>query len=310
MPSTLTRRLRGVAPPLAALALCACVTLTESPRGVSPSGDGTLRVSAIGCSAAIGERRRPGERAGGASPDDTGRVPDVASASGLDPDSLRLLTWNLHKQGDVGWDRDLARFLRDADVALLQEAVLRDDLRALLDARGLRYTMASSFIYRDVDHGVVTAATVPPLATCAERAVEPLLRIPKSGLIAWYALKGRVETLAVVNVHAINFSLAQRAYEAQFAALVRPLAAHRGPIVFAGDFNTWSEGRRAAVRAAALTLGLTEISFEPDLRARFLGQQVDHVMVRGVALLAAAAFEVKSSDHNPVLVTLRVDAAH
>jgi endonuclease/exonuclease/phosphatase (EEP) superfamily protein YafD len=277
--------------PIAAFALCACVTLTELPRGVSPASDGTLRATAIGCGAVIAP-------------------PAASDAPALDPGAVRVLTWNLHKQDDTGWDRDLARFLDGADIALLQEAVLRDDLRALLDARGLRYTMASAFIYRDVDHGVVTAATVPPLTVCAERALEPLLRIPKTALIAWYALAGRPETLAVVNVHAINFSLALDPYEAQFAALVRPLATHRGPIVFAGDFNTWTDGRRAVVRAAADALGLTEIAFEPDLRARFLGQQVDHLMVRGLELVSAAAAEVKSSDHNPVMVTLRAGGPH
>jgi len=271
--------------------LCACITLTEVPRGVSPAPDGTLRVAAIGCGPVI--------------------APSVAGAApALDPHAVRVLTWNLHKQDDAGWDRDLVRFLAGADVALLQEAVLRDDLRALLDARGLRYTMASAFIYRDVDHGVVTAATVPPLAVCAQRAVEPLIRIPKTALIAWYALAGRSDTLAVVNIHAVNFSLLQAPYEEQFAALVLPLARHRGPIVFAGDFNTWSDGRRAVVRATADALGLTEIAFVPDLRARFLGQQVDHVMIRGLELVSAAAIEVKSSDHNPVIVTLRAGVPH
>lgn len=286
--SGVRRRLRLAASSIAALALCACVTLTEAPRGVSSASDGSLRVSTIDCGAVI-------------------EPAPSADARALDPAALRVLTWNLHKQDDAGWDLDLARFAADADIVLLQEAVLRDDLRALLGARGLTYTMASAFIYRDADHGVVTAATVPPLAVCAELTVEPLLRIPKTGLIAWYALAGRTETLAVVNVHAVNFSLLEAPYEAQFAALVRPLAAHRGPIVFAGDFNTWSDGRRAIVHATAKTLGLTEIAFEPDLRARFFGQQVDHVMVRGLALVSAAATVVESSDHNPVAVTLRAD---
>jgi endonuclease/exonuclease/phosphatase (EEP) superfamily protein YafD len=289
--SILRRTLRQAVAPIAALTLCACVTLTEVPRGLSPESDGALRVAAIGCSPVI-------------------PAPVAGAAPALDPRALRVLTWNLHKQDDAGWDRDLARFLAGADIALLQEAVLRGDLQALLAARGLRYTMASAFIYRDVDHGVVTAATVPPLAVCAERAIEPLIRIPKTALIAWYALAGRAETLAVVNVHAVNFSLLQAPYEQQFAALVRPLLTHRGPIVFAGDFNTWSDGRRAVVRATADALGLTEISFEPDLRARFFGQQVDHVMVRGLELVSAAATAVESSDHNPVVVTLRAGPPH
>lgn len=283
--------LRQATAPIAALALGACVTLTEVPRGLSPESDGALRVAAIGCAALTS-------------------APTAGAAPALDPRELRVLTWNLHKQDDAGWDRDLTHFLAGADVALLQEAVLRDDLRAILAVRGLRYTMASAFIYRDLDHGVVTAATVPPLAVCAERAVEPLIRIPKTALIAWYALAGRTETLAVVNVHAVNFSLLQAPYEQQFAALVRPLVAHRGPIVFAGDFNTWSDARLAVLRATADALGLTAIAFEPDLRTRFFGQQVDHVMVRGLELVSATTTAVESSDHNPVVVTLRVAMPH
>ena len=266
------------------------MTLTELPRGVSSASDGTLRAAAIACNAIV-EPPRPG------------------GAPALDPAALRIVSWNLHKQDDAGWESDLMRFIGGADVVLLQEAVLRDDLRALLAGRGLRYTMASAFIYRDVDHGVVTAAAVPPLAVCAERAVEPLFGIPKTGLIAWYALAGRTETLAVVNVHAINFSLVVAPYERQFDALARVLAAHRGPIVFAGDFNTWCEARLNVLRAAAESLGLHEIAFEPDLRSRFFGQQVDHVMVRGLKPMAATTAEVTSSDHNPVTITLRTAAA-
>jgi endonuclease/exonuclease/phosphatase (EEP) superfamily protein YafD len=262
-----------------------CVTLTELPRGVSSMSDGSLRVAAIACDATRG-------------------APSASAHEALDPAAIRIVTWNIHKQGDAGWERDLARFARDADLMLLQEAVLHDDLRALLDADSLRYTMASAFIYRDSDHGVVTASRVAPLAVCSERADEPLLRIPKAALIAWYPMAGSDATLAVVNLHAINFEVTLTPYQAQLAALVRVLAGHRGPMVFAGDFNTWSDGRRAALRAAGDALGLTEVPFDPDDRATFYGQQLDHVMVRGLAVTAAHATKVTSSDHNPVAVTL------
>ena len=284
----MTTRVRPIALIAAVTAaLSGCVTLTELPRGVSSMGDGSLQVAAIGCEAV----RVP---------------PDSGASAALDPRAIRLFSWNLHKQGDPGWERDLARFAGEADVVLLQEAVLRDDLRAVLGASALRYTMASAFIYRGSDHGVVTAARVPPLALCSERAAEPLFRIPKAALISWYPLAGRDATLAVVNLHAINFEVTLTPYEAQLAALVRVLARHRGPIAFAGDFNTWSDGRRAAMRAAADALGLTEVPLDPDGRATFYGQQLDHVMVRGLAVLAASATVVQSSDHNPVAVTLQV----
>ncbi len=272
------------------LALAACVTLTREPRGLALDDDGALRVAAIACNAAA------------APPVSTG-------GAGLDPAAIRLLTWNVHKQADAGWDRDLARFAAASDVVLLQEATLTTALRPVLDANGLAWVMASSFIYEDADFGVLTAARAKPLASCALRAIEPLIGIPKSGLVSWFPLAGRRDTLAVVNVHSINFALALTAYDAQLIGLVATLAAHVGPIVFAGDFNTWSDGRVAALRTAVAPLELTEVRFADDRRATFLGHAVDHVLVRGLTVVDATAVAVTSSDHNPVRVTLRVDTA-
>jgi endonuclease/exonuclease/phosphatase (EEP) superfamily protein YafD len=56
----------------------------------------------------------------------------------------------------------------------------------------------------------------------------------------------------------------------------------------------------------ASRLGLTELSLPADARSRFLGREVDHIYVRGLAPVAARAVSVVSSDHNPVLATLRV----
>ena len=34
--------------------------------------------------------------------------------------------------------------------------------------------------------------------------------------------------------------------------------------------------------------------------SRFFGREVDHILVRGLTVVAAATIAVKSSDHNPV----------
>jgi endonuclease/exonuclease/phosphatase (EEP) superfamily protein YafD len=166
--------------------------------------------------------------------------------------------------------------------------------------------MASSFLFGDVDIGVLTATRTAPVASCTERTFEPLLRIPKSALVSWFALAGTSQTLAVVNIHAINFAVTLGAYRAQFVALSDALRPHAGPIVFAGDLNTWNDARGAAVREAAAALRLTEVVLPEDHRTRFFGRQVDHLLVRDLEVVAATAIPVTSSDHNPVLATLRL----
>ena len=284
----LARALAGVA---AAVMVASCVTLTVEPRALLLDSTGKVEVQSLACSGPTMVARR---------------ASGMAAAEALDPSAIRVLTWNVHKQGDKGWDGDLARFAASSDVVLLQEAVLEPQLRAIIEGAGMRWVMASSFIYSDVDIGVVTGSRKVPLATCTQRVVEPLIRIPKSGVITWFRLAGQDQTLAVVNVHAINFALLLGGYRAQLEALGEALADHPGPIIFAGDLNTWTESRNEIMREVGARLGMTEIEFKEDKRTVFMGKQLDHIYVRGLELVEAEAIPVESSDHNPVRATLRL----
>ena len=281
--------MRGVAAAVPALLLGACVALTEQPRALIEGPDG-IAVRTLPCPSAA-ETARAWVRA--------------APGAALDPGAIRITTWNLHKESDDGWAQDLARFAAGADALLLQEVTLVDPVRDILHGAKLRWVMASSFIYRGADIGVVTATRVPPVASCTQRAVEPLLRLPKSAVVSWLPLASPGVTLAVANLHAINFTLTLGEYRDQLAALAETLSAHDGPIVLAGDFNTWSDGRLAALQNLAGRLRLSEIPLAEG-RSRFLGKEVDHVFVRGLAVVSAEAIPVTSSDHNPVTALLRL----
>jgi endonuclease/exonuclease/phosphatase (EEP) superfamily protein YafD len=273
--------------------LAACVTLTADPRALIYEPPG-IRVQALGCPAAA-EAVRSATSAAGAS-----------GKEALEPDAIRILTWNIHKEGDEGWQQDLARFAGSNDVLLLQEATLLDPLQEVLQRAGLRWVMASSFMLGSADIGVLTATRAIPVASCTQRFVEPFIQLPKSAVITWLPLAGTTRTLAVVNVHAINFTLSLGTYRAQLTALAEALADHDGPIVLGGDLNTWTGDRARAVREIAARLGMVEVAFGAEGRTRFLGNEVDHVLVRGLDVVASRAVAVTSSDHNPVEVVLRL----
>jgi endonuclease/exonuclease/phosphatase (EEP) superfamily protein YafD len=274
---------------LLASMMSACMTLTALPRAVVTS-DGGIDVRSLPC---------------GSVADDLAALP--LSAPRLDPAAIRLLTWNIHKEDDAGWQQDLARFAADSDIVLLQEVSLGTSFLETLDHARMRFVMASSFLYADTDVGVLTATRIAPRASCTERAFEPWLRVPKSAVVSWFALWGTPRMLAVANIHAINYSLSVDDYRAQLAALVTVLSTHDGPIVFAGDFNTWNDARDESFRATAAALGLHEVQYADDRRAVFFGRPVDHILVRGLAVANATAIPVQSSDHNPVKATLRLD---
>jgi len=284
-------------------ALCGCITLTVEPRAVVSVPGGTARVMTLKCGAVDRVLQAAGE---------------AKTADALDRRPLRLLVWNIHKQGDSGWERDLSAFATASDVVLLQETVLRPPLRDILEDSGLRWVMASSFLLGADDIGVLTATRIAPIASCTQRVVEPLIRIPKSAVISWLpitntrtdaradARAGSRETLAIANVHSINFELAPDVYRAQLEALADALAGHRGPIIFAGDFNTWNDARDAVVAEIATRLGLTELNLRLDQRAVFFGRHLDHIFIRGLQLIDVGAIPVTSSDHNPLAATLRI----
>lgn len=236
----------------------------------------------------------------------TGAAVDAGTAETLPNPTLRVLSWNLHKNGDPGWDVDLTRFAAAADLLLIQEAALTPRLREVLAAAGVDWLLASSFALNGNETGVLSAARVRPAAGCVQRHVEPLLQLPKSAVITRYRLPDTPDMLAVANVHSINFTLGLDDYRAQLEAIARELEGHRGPVIVAGDFNTWSEARVRVANEVMARMGLESVPPHIDKRTRILGQQVDHIFVRGLAVVHAEAPEVTSSDHNPVLATLRV----
>jgi endonuclease/exonuclease/phosphatase (EEP) superfamily protein YafD len=267
-----------------------CVALTTDPRALIYGPDG-VAVRTLPCPAAVSAARA--------------WAPASPAGTEIDPSAIRIATWNIHKQDDAGWQADLTRFAEANDILLLQEVTLDDTLRGILGSAGMRWVMASSFLYYDTDIGVLTATRAVPVAHCTLRVVEPLIQLPKSSVITWLPVKGSARTLAVANIHSINFSLSLDTYEAQLAAVGDALADHEGPIVFAGDLNTWTGARLDALHKVAARLRLAEIPFAEG-RSRFFGKEVDHILVRGLAVASAAAIAVKSSDHNPATAVLRL----
>ena len=164
--------------------------------------------------------------------------------------------------------------------------------------------MADAFAVHGLTRGVLVAARVAPVDGRELRAMEPLFPIPKSAIVTHFRLAGQAQPLAVVNLHGINFSPGVRAFRAQLEAISRELPWHEEPVIFAGDFNTWSERRQDELRAVMNRLGLVEIELRSDARRRAFRHHLDHLFVRGFSVVDASSPKLKSSDHNPLLVRL------
>ncbi|MBT8079868.1 MAG: endonuclease/exonuclease/phosphatase family protein [Gammaproteobacteria bacterium] len=221
----------------------------------------------------------------------------------LDPAQIRLLNWNIQKNQARNWQDDYHSYVAETDLILIQEIALRDDSASdLLQTRFLSFTPG----YRRAGEvtGVMTLSSIEPLTRCSFVNFEPVLKTPKTTNITEFALHATDETLVVVNLHAVNFSLGLGAFRRQFEQIGRALREHSGPIILSGDFNTWRKKRLMIVAELADALQLTAVEFDNDLRKRAFGNYLDHIYIRGLSAVESATRAVETSDHNPMSVFL------
>lgn len=226
--------------------------------------------------------------------------------SGLNPEAIRLLNWNVYKGTSADWAEDFSRLSRDSDIVALQEAQLHPDFKDGLDQSRMNWDLTTAFTYGNAETGVLLASKVKPGVICALHAEEPLITIPKSALVTEYRIKGSEETLMVANIHMINFSFGTVEYSQQMSALKRVLQQHRGALIVTGDFNTWSDKRMSILAAMTKELELTAVTYPNDFRMSLFGNPLDHVYFRGLETSSVAMEQVESSDHNPMMVTFRL----
>ncbi|MCK6262608.1 endonuclease/exonuclease/phosphatase family protein [Vibrio sp. ZSDE26] len=215
---------------------------------------------------------------------------------------LEVLVWNIYKQNRPNWQQALNTLSSTSNLILLQEASMTESLKRWVLDKKWQGNQVEAFKAFDVSSGVLTLASYSPSIACAYLEVEPWLRLPKSALYSLYALSNG-EELAVVNIHAVNFTYGVEEYRQQLKVLAEELDTHKGPIIFAGDFNSWNEERMAEMGLVIDRLALKTVHFSPDNRTEFInGLALDHLFYRGLTLETAEAPTSDASDHNPLIV--------
>lgn len=219
---------------------------------------------------------------------------------------LNILVWNIHKQTDENWQVALESFSHDKQLILLQEASLTDEFSLWLNQQSWGASYVNAFKAFGVSSGVVNLASQLPNRACAYTSVEPWIQLPKSALYARYSLSNG-QDLVVVNIHAINFTVGTDEFEQQVEQLKKAVQKHQGPLIIAGDFNTWSEARYDKLLKVTNTLELQETVFSPDKRRLFVNDLAfDHVFYRGLNVKSASSPITTASDHNPMLVSFEL----
>lgn len=228
------------------------------------------------------------------------------TSKALDPDNINLLNWNIYKGRLDNWDRDLHSFIEEKDIVTIQEAHLSSKLKSVLHRQNYQWTLNTAFHLNSIPAGVMTASRIPALDTCGMRHKEPLIRTHKTTLVSYFPIEGVEESLLVANIHGINFTFGTAAYKEQIRHLFEIVEKHDGPIMIAGDFNTWSHSRMAVMNKHAKDSGLSSLDYSEHDRTEIFGLALDHVFFRGLEAVSHHSWDVASSDHNPTRVHFRL----
>jgi endonuclease/exonuclease/phosphatase (EEP) superfamily protein YafD len=232
----------------------------------------------------------------------------------LNPLSIKVLNWNIAKKSyDKNWVRDFLSILEQyqPDLIFLQEFRLDIDAENLVELINMSWNFAPNFI--DAHHqsylGILTAAKISPLHKRAiiTKHYEPIIKTPKVSLMAEYALSNNQDSLLTINSHLINFVSIHK-FKTQLQELELALSTHQGPIIFSGDFNTWSRKRAFLLYKTAMGLGLMPVTFTPhhskNIKRFLLSPPLDYIFYRGLKEHKASAKvleHISSSDHKPLL---------
>jgi endonuclease/exonuclease/phosphatase (EEP) superfamily protein YafD len=235
-----------------------------------------------------------------------------------------VLTWNLYKASRAGWSADFTRLARGHDLLLLQEGLLAPHTTPVFTGvEGMAWWLGCTFEL-PLEPGSPRTGTMigsrsrpaGPIVFRHSPHREALVYTPKSHIGATFSLSGTEARLLAISVHATNIHVRNAAFEAHVDQILEGVAAHRGPIVLAGDFNTWNVARTDYLFARTEALGLRPIyprgpaTEGDDGRMTWLDNYLDHAFVRGLEVVGEphVLTEVESSDHKALSFELAARA--
>ncbi len=254
------------------------------------------------------------------------RTPFTISGTGyneewIDKESIRILSWNIHKEGSLNkWKNEFIDLVNNKkpSIILLQEVRLEGKTMDFVSA-DLKYgwefspnTYQSEY---DAYSGVLTASHAKPVKvdSALSSGLEPFSDTPKTVLFTKYFLSSSTLKLLVVNIHGINFQISLDKFKEQLRFISEVIGGHNGPVIMAGDFNTWNENRLEHLTNITTEMGLVEVDFGSEsvyIETTF-GNPLDHIFYTDSELeIQKTSLDVleklKSSDHKALFVEFKV----
>jgi endonuclease/exonuclease/phosphatase (EEP) superfamily protein YafD len=219
-------------------------------------------------------------------------------------DTFSILCWNVYKQNKKHFH--FQQYLhhlhqeKGIDLCIIQEAAFNDQEQFALEQ--CTFDAAANIEMKENFYGVLTASLVESSNATAylSEGKESLWGPHKSLLVSTYPLQNGQELL-ILNVHALNFR-ENRRYARELEHFLIKIKTHEGPVIVAGDFNTWNKVRMDKLHELRDRLALQMVPFESNKIKSFMGHHLDFIFYKDLKLLDYEVIEEDMiSDHNPLI---------
>lgn len=219
------------------------------------------------------------------------------------PNRFQILVWNVFKGSRKQMLTDFSAISKNVEISLFQEAIDQSTWAKSLENENQSYqwSLARAFKTNNYHTGVATGSNTQAVSKLGYRTKgsEPVTNTPKTMLVTDYLMTNG-QKLKVLNVHGINF-VTNSVFYSQVDQIIQILKSHQGPLIVAGDFNTWNVDRMNYLKNNMKELDLIIVDFEPDK------PWLDHIFSRGLNVVRKKVYnEINSSDHKPLWVEFEI----
>jgi endonuclease/exonuclease/phosphatase (EEP) superfamily protein YafD len=223
-----------------------------------------------------------------------------AAPSSQPREPIEVLVWNVQKFENpkaINWLDQTS-----AHVIITQESIESTHKQFALSKQAADVFAPGYQTLNNETSGVGIVTRLETLSSCAWQHQEPWLLTPKATLVS--AVRAADKIMIIVNLHAVNFSIGTSELNNQLEAISAVIGDFKGPVIVAGDFNTWSQSRTQLLIGFAQEHGLQPAVFEPDYRVKPFSYPLDHILTKNLQVIDSRSEENEFSDHNPLILTI------
>lgn len=220
-----------------------------------------------------------------------------------------VLCWNSAKLTLKKSYKELLKSLiteEGVDILLLQE--VKKNLATELDISDYSYILSPNIQTRRHVFGVLSAfkSSCEDELSLLTKKREMAYATHKVTLITKHKISNNKDMM-IVNLHAINF-VKNSDFLHELNNIKAIIKFHKGPIIVAGDFNTWNVKRVTYLKEFTHDLSLKEVGFSENKHVKkIFSNSLDYIFYRELELTNSKVIDTKKiSDHNPIIASFEL----